>query len=92
MELVMLVIVVVVVAWWLGFARSARKVAEMATSEIDYLSVSHKGSIVKRAAEIKVTATQAQKAAENVALVNSFDIFAMPVVAQQQQQQGEAQS
>ena len=91
MEIVMLVIVVVIIAWWLGFARSARKVAEMATSEIDYLSVSHKGSIVKRAAEIKITATQAAKAAENVALVNSFDIFAMPVV-QQQQQQGEAQS
>lgn len=90
MEIVMLVIVVVVIAWWLGFARSARKVAEMATAEIDYLSVSHKGSVVKRAAEIKVTAAQAQKAAENVALVNSFDIFAMPVVAQQQQ--GEAQS
>lgn len=90
MEIVLLVIVAVVVLWWLGFARSARKVAEMATSEIDYLSVSHKGSIVKRAAEIKVTAAQAAKAAENVALVNSFDIFAMPVVAQQQQ--GEVQS
>lgn len=89
MEIVMLVIVVVVIAWWLGFARSARKVAEMATSEIDYLSVSHKGSIVKRAAEIKITAAQAQKAAENVALVNSFDIFAMPDVAQQQQQGGQ---
>lgn len=86
MEIVMLVIVVVVVAWWLGFARSARKVAEMATTEIDYLAVSHKGSIVKRAAEIKVTATQAQKAAENVALVNSFDIFAVPVVSQQQEE------
>ena len=90
MEIVALVIVVVVIAWWLGFARSARKVAEMATSEIDYLSVSHKGSIVKRAAEIKITAAQAQKAAENVALVNSFDIFAIPVVGQQQQ--GEVQS
>ena len=81
METVMLVIVVAVLAWWLGFARSARKVAEMATSEIDYLAVSHKGSIVKRAAEIKVTATQAAKAAENVALVNSFDIFAVATVA-----------
>lgn len=86
MEIVMLVIVAVVVLWWLGFARSARKVAEMATSEIDYLAVSHKGSIVKRAAEIKVTTAQAQKAAENVALVNSFDIFAMPVVSQQQEE------
>lgn len=86
MEIVMLVIVAVVVLWWLGFARSARKVAKMATSEIDYLAVSHKGSIVQRAAEIKVTATQAQKAAENVALVNSFDIFAMPVVSQQQEE------
>ena len=81
MEIVLLVIVAVVVLWWLGFARSARKVAEMATSEIDYLAVSHKGSIVKRAAEIKVTAAQAQKAAENVALVNSFDIFAVAPVA-----------
>ena len=82
MEMVALVVVVVVIAWWLGFARSARKVAEMATSEIDYLSVSHKGSIVKRASEIKVTAAQAAKAAENVALVNSFDIFAVaPVTA-----------
>lgn len=90
MEIVMLVIVVAVIAWWLGFARSARKVAEMATTEIDYLAVSHKGSIVKRAAEIKVTAAQAQKAAENVALVNSFDIFAMPTV--EQQQQGKVQS
>lgn len=81
MEIVMLVIVIAVIGWWLGFARSARKVAEMATSEIDYLAVSHKGSIVKRAAEIKVTAAQAQKAAENVALVNSFDIFAVAPVA-----------
>ena len=81
MEIVMLVIVVAVIAWWLGFARSARKVAEMATSEIDYLAVSHKGSIVKRASEIKITASQAQKAAENVALVNSFDIFAVAPVA-----------
>ena len=87
MEIVMLVIVVVVVLWWLGFARSARKVAEMATSEIDYLSVSHKGSIVKRAAEIKVSAAQAQKAAENVALVNSFDIFAVATVTQQNNNQ-----
>ena len=84
MEIVALVIVVVVIAWWLGFARSVRKVAEMATSEIDYLSVSHKGSIVKRASEIKITAAQAEKAAANVALVNSFDIFAVPTVAQQQ--------
>ena len=81
MEMVLMVIVVVLILWWLGFARSARKVAEMATSEIDYLSVSHKGSIVKRAADIKVTAAQAQKAAENVALVNSFDIFAVAPVA-----------
>ena len=87
MEIVMLVIVVVVIAWWLGFARSARKVAEMATSEIDYLSVSHKGSIVKRAAEIKVTAAQAAKAAENVALVNSFDIFAVAPVAAAKQEE-----
>ena len=86
MEIVLLVIVAVVVLWWLGFARSARKVAEMATSEIDYLSVSHKGSIVKRAAEIKVTAAQAQKAAENVALVNSFDIFAVAPVAAPKQE------
>ena len=84
MEIVMLVIVVVIIAWWLGFARSARKVAEMATSEIDYLSVSHKGSIVKRASEIKVTASQAEKAAANVALINSFDIFATATVVQQQ--------
>ena len=81
MEMVALVVVIVVVLWWLGFARSARKVAEMATSEIDYLAVSHKGSIVKRASEIKVTAAQAAKAAENVALVNSFDIFAVAPVA-----------
>ena len=87
MEIVMLVIVVVIIAWWLGFARSARKVAEMATSEIDYLSVSHKGSIVKRAAEIKVTAAQAAKAAENVALVNSFDIFAVAPVAAAKQEE-----
>lgn len=87
MELVMLVIVIVVIAWWLGFMRSARKVAEMATSEIDYLSVSHKGSIVKRAAEIKVTAAQAAKAAENVALVNSFDIFAVAPVAAVKQEE-----
>ena len=84
MEMVLMVVVVVVIMWWLGFARSARKVAEMATSEIDYLSVSHKGSIVKRASEIKITAAQAEKAAANVALVNSFDIFAMPTVAEQQ--------
>ena len=88
MEIVMLVIVVVVIAWWLGFARSVRKVAEMATSEIDYLSVSHKGSIVKRAAEIKVTEAQAAKAAQNVALVNSFDIFATATVTQQNNNQG----
>ena len=88
MEIVALVIVVVVIAWWLGFARSVRKVAEMATSEIDYLSVSHKGSIVKRASEIKVTAAQAQKAAENVALVNSFDIFAVAPVAAPKQEGG----
>lgn len=87
MEIVLLVIVAVVVLWWLGFARSARKVAEMATSEIDYLSVSHKGSIVKRAAEIKVTAAQAAKAAENVALVNSFDIFAVAPVAAVKQEE-----
>ena len=86
METVMLVIVVAVIAWWLGFARSARKVAEMATSEIDYLSVSHKGSIVKRASEIKVTAAQAAKAAENVALVNSFDIFAVASVTAAKQE------
>jgi hypothetical protein len=86
MEIVMLVIVAVVVLWWLGFARSARKVAEMATSEIDYLSVSHKGSIVKRAAEIKVTEAQAAKAAQNVALVNSFDIFAVAPVTQNNNQ------
>lgn len=87
METVMLVIVVAVIAWWLGFARSARKVAEMATSEIDYLSVSHKGSIVKRASEIKVTAAQAAKAAENVALVNSFDIFAVASVTAAKQEE-----
>lgn len=87
METVMLVIVVAVLAWWLGFARSARKVAEMATSEIDYLSVSHKGSIVKRAADIKVTAAQAAKAAENVALVNSFDIFAVASVTAAKQEE-----
>ena len=87
MEIVSLVVVVAVIAWWLGFARSARKVAEMATSEIDYLSVSHKGSIVKRAAEIKVTAAQAAKAAENVALVNSFDIFAVAPVAAAKQKE-----
>ena len=87
MEIVSLVVVVAVIAWWLGFARSARKVAEMATSEIDYLSVSHKGSIVKRAAEIKVTAAQAAKAAENVALVNSFDIFAVAPVAAAKQEE-----
>ena len=88
MEMVALVVVVVVILWWLGFARSVRKVAEMATSEIDYLSVSHKGSIVKRASEIKVTASQAQKAAENVALVNSFDIFAVAPVAAPKQEGG----
>lgn len=86
METAVLVIVVVVIAWWLGFARSARKVAEMATSEIDYLAVSHKGSIVKRASEIKVTEAQAAKAAQNVALVNSFDIFAVAPVTQQNNQ------
>ena len=88
METVVLVIVVVAIAWWLGFARSARKVAEMATSEIDYLSVSHKGSIVKRAAEIKVSEAQAAKAAQNVALVNSFDTFAVAPVTQQNNNQG----
>lgn len=88
METAVLVIVVVVIAWWLGFARSARKVAEMATSEIDYLAVSHKGSIVKRASEIKVTEAQATKAAQNVALVNSFDIFATATVTQQNNNQG----
>lgn len=87
METVMLVIVVAVIAWWLGFARSARKVAEMATSEIDYLSVSHKGSIVKRASEIKVTEAQATKAAQNVALVNSFDIFAVASVTAAKQEE-----
>lgn len=87
METVMLVIVVAVIAWWLGFARSARKVAEMATSEIDYLSVSHKGSIVKRASEIKVTEAQATKAAQNVALVNSFDIFAVATVTAAKQEE-----
>ena len=86
MEIVMLVVVVAVIAWWLGFARSARKVAEMATSEIDYLAVSHKGSIVKRAAEIKITVAQAEKAAANVALVNSFDIFAVAPVAAAKQE------
>ena len=89
METVVLVIVVVAIAWWLGFARSARKVAEMATSEIDYLSVSHKGSIVKRAAEIRVSEAQAVKAAQNVALVNSFDIFAVAPVTQQNNQGGQ---
>ena len=90
METVLLVIVVAVIAWWLGFARSARKVAEMATSEIDYLAVSHKGSVVKRASEIKITTAQAQKAAENVALVNSFDIFAVAPVAAVREESGNA--
>ena len=89
METVMLMVVVVVVLWWLGFARSARKVAEMATSEVDYLAVSHKASVVKRASEIKITTTQAEKAAANVALVNSFDIFAVAPVAPAAQQQQE---
>ena len=81
MELVALIVVVAVIMWWLGFARSARKVAEMATSEVDYLAVSHKASVVKRAAEIKISSAQASQAAANVALVNSFDIFAVAPVA-----------
>ena len=81
MEMVMLVIVVALIAWWLGFARSARKVAAMATSEIDYLAVAHKGSMVKRASEMKITETQVSKAAENLAMLGELDLFNLPTVS-----------
>ena len=81
MEMVMLIIVVAVIAWWLGFMRSARKVAAMATDEVDFLRVAHKGSIVKRASELKVTEAQVGKAAGNLALLGELDLFNLPTVS-----------
>lgn len=92
MEIVMLVIVIAIIAWWLGFARSARKVANMATTEIDYLAVAHKGSVVKRASEIKITESQVVKATENLALLGELDLFNLPTVAEQPQKAQEVQN
>ena len=86
MEMVFMVIVVAVIAWWLGFARSARKVAAMATSEIDYLSVAHKGSMVKRASEMKITEAQVAKAAGNLAMLGELDLFNLPTVGEKEGQ------
>lgn len=80
MEMVMLIIVVACIAWWLGFMRSARKIAAMATTEVDYLSVAHKGSIVKRASEMKITEGQVTKAAANLAMLGEVDLFNLPTV------------
>ena len=86
MEMVMLIIVVAVIAWWLGFMRSARKVAAMATDEVDFLRVAHKGSIVKRASELKVTEAQVGKAAGNLALLGELDLFNLPTVGEKEGQ------
>ena len=80
MEMVFMVIVVACILWWLGFMRSARKVALMATSEIDFLGVAHKGSIVKRASELKISEEQVSKAAGNLAMLGSLDLFNLPTV------------
>ena len=80
MEMVFMVIVVACILWWLGFMRSARKVAAMATSEVDFLAVAHKGSIVKRASEMKITETQVAKAAGNLAMLGEVDLFNLPTV------------
>ena len=80
MEMVFMVIVIAVIAWWLGFMRSARKVAAMATSEVDFLAVAHKGSIVKRASELKVSEAQVTKAAGNLAMLGELELFNLPTV------------
>ena len=77
MEIVMLIIVVAAVAWWLGFVRSARKLASMAEAEVGVLEVMHKASQVRRVSEIKVTDAQLAKATANVASLSSFDLFAV---------------
>lgn len=76
MEMALLVVVVAVLAWFLGFFKPARQVADMATSEITKQSDAHKVKLIRhyanRANTVDVNTVKAAKA--NKALIDSFTL------------------
>ena len=76
MEFIFMVIAVFIAAWFFGFLRSIRSVADMANKEVATLSALHQNTVVERLAAAKVTAAKAQKAQANLVLLNSIDLFA----------------
>ena len=76
MEFIFMVVAAFVAAWFFGFLKSIRSVAQMANTEVQVLSALHQNTVIERLAAVKVTAAKASKAKENLALLASVDLFA----------------
>lgn len=75
MEFVFMVVALFIGAWFFGFLKSIRSVAQMANTEVQVLSALHKNTVVERLAAVKVTEAKAVKAKTNLALLASVDLF-----------------
>ena len=54
MEMVLLVVAVVTVAWFLGFVKSLRTIAETANTEVASYNVIHKNKVAKKLAAMDI--------------------------------------
>lgn len=67
MEMVLLVVAVVVVAWFLGFVKSLRTIAETANTEVASYNVIHKNKVAKKLAALDINEEDWVKAKEAIA-------------------------
>lgn len=67
MEMVLLVVVIVVAAWFLGFVKSLRTIAETANTEVASYNVIHKNKVAKKLAGMDINEEDWAKAKEAIA-------------------------
>ena len=67
MEMVLLVVVIVIAAWFLGFVKSLRTIAETANTEVASYNVIHKNKTAKKLASLDIDEDTWTKAKEAIA-------------------------
>ena len=74
MEMFGLIIGILIVAWFFGFHRSARNVADMANAEVSMLQQQQKVRHITQMTNIKLTKEDFSKALENKAMLDEFNL------------------
>lgn len=67
MEIAIIIVVAVVVAWFFGFVKSLRTIAETANTEVASYNVIHKNKVAKKLASLDINEEDWVKAKEAIA-------------------------